>query len=277
MNLDVKKADFAKRPRALPEFHAATQCFDQDDVAQRLAAAELQMGHVRRVMNNEDSPKVRMGLHFVFGRALQEEIDQRRLESLDTPSCCGADYYRHVIEFMGFECVGNYPSSSRSSEVPETTYIHARPDGLLLVWDTYQGNVSHAELNFHWLGHQKNAHPGGGTSGGFYKMSDGQFAYCGSIHAVEGIRSNIERMLERGQFLSPHIPRDSDMAECRLVAEGDWSAARNILGENSSHFAMKEIVDAIEQDRFDKLPHWVQDMIGRPLIWNPRMPSCDIT
>ncbi len=276
MNLTSKKAAFAKRPTASPEFHAATQCFDQDAVAQSLAAAQLQMSHVRRVMNNEESHELRLGLHLTFYHALQDEINQARVESLDTPSRCSADYYRQVIEFMGFECVGAYPSSSRSSDAPETAYIHARPDGLLLVWDTYQGNVSQAELNFHWLGHKKNAHPGSGTSGGFYKMNDGKYAYCGSIHAIEGIRSNIERMSGQGQFLSPHIQPTSEMSRCRLVTEGDWSTARRILGDKASLFAKKEIVDAIEQDRFNHLPHWVQEMIGRPFIWNPLTPSCDI-
>ncbi len=267
MNLEDKKSEFEKRPKISPEFQAVTQLFDQKAVQKDIAGLQMQARQVQDIAVKEiktGSANLGLALHLRFGNPLRQEISEKRAEAFDTHDDCTAEYYRRVIEDMGFEQVGEY-THVKDDGREERTFIHVRPDGLFLTWDTTRDMqiVNSADLHFQWVGFDDDERPSG-VSGGWEKSPYDTWIYVGSSDVREGVREKINKLLSNGDFCSPFPVNDKHTQSSALLSSQDWEDLRKKIGlqklATSQSFEMTNMVE----ERYNNLPLWAQQMI-RPM------------
>ena len=270
MNLEEKKSEFANRPKISPEFQAVTALFDQGAVQKDIAALQMQTSQVQNIAETEmktGDAIFGLGIHLLFGNPLRQEIAEKRAEAFDAHYDCTAEYYRSVIEDMGFERVGEYPLLKDDGRI-EKSFIHVRPDGLFLTWDTFSmcqnaPIVNSANIHFQWIGFDDDERPFG-ASGGFQESPYDTWIYVGSCDVREGVREKINKLLSNGSFCSPFPVNDKYIQSSALLSSQDWSDLRKKIGlqklVTSQSFEMTNMVE----ERYNNLPLWAQQMI-RPM------------
>ena len=127
------------------------------------------------------------------------------LERKDTTMSCSLDYYLEVIEENGFERVLEIPFNSRWGNV-ETYYIYWHPDGLLLSFDTFNGNhVNGGKVFYNWetTKREHNHRITSSYSPIEYRNEDGDFYWCiaGDHDCREALIHNMNQLRANGNFL----------------------------------------------------------------------------
>ncbi len=267
MNLEEKKSEFVKRPKISPEFQAVTALFDQSAVQKDIAGLQVQTSQVQNIAVTEiktGSANLGLGIHLLFGNPLRQEMAEKRAEAFDTHYDCTAEYYRRVIEDMGFEQVGEYPLLKDNGR-EEKSFIHVRPDGLFLTWDTFsmcqnEPIVNSANIHFQWIGFDDDERPSG-TSGGWEKSPYDTWIYVGSCDVREGIREKINKLLSNGSFCSPFPVNDKYMQSSSLLSGQDWSDLRKKIGNHAKSISQSFEMTNMVEERYNNLPLWAQQMI----------------
>ncbi len=267
MNLEDKKSEFAARPKISPEFRAVTALFDQSAVQKDIAGLQVQTSQVQNIAETEiktGDSNLGLGIHLLFGNPLRQEMAEKRAEAFDTHYNCTAEYYRRVIEDMGFEQVGEYPILKDNGR-EEKSFIHVRPDGLFLTWDTTRDMqiVGSAEINFQWVGYDDDERPFG-AGGEWEKSPYDTWIYVGSCDVREGIREKINKLLSNGSFCSPFPVNDKYMQSSSLLSGQDWSDLRKKIGNHAKSISQSFEMTNMVEERYKALPLWAQQII-RPM------------
>lgn len=242
---------------------------DVADIRRQIRHAEMQHDAVQRTVGNgmklggEDA-KAAIGYHLYYGAPLQDQLDELRAESFDSPKRCSADFYQAVIESLGFERVATY------DVMAEKANIFARPDGAFLVWNTETEETGHvmrgaALLAFQWVGYEDADKPEG-VSGEFHRAANQSWIYEGTHDAREGIAQTIEKLLEGGNFCSPY-PSHTDTALLdALISPLDWKHLRETM-QAQPGFTDRKLINEmhyVADQRYKDLPLWAQQML-RPM------------
>lgn len=154
--------------------------------------------------------------------------------------------YRAVVEGYGFELALELPFSHTDpwgKERAETLFIYAHPDGLLLKFDTYEGErVNSGNVYYCWEGEL----PAGEliTSSGHWLKPDYR-VWAGDHDCREAVLFNLDRLRSHGSFVSPWPARPSL-----------WLLNYSDTKQAGCDYA------AINDERIAMLPDWVQNFIG---------------
>ena len=201
-----------------------------------------------------------------FGLIMENNrIKNAALEKMgDTTMSSTLVRYLEIIEANGFvqaladPFVG--PAIGHHDEDKEETYfVYARPDGLLLAFDTYGGkHVNGGKVWYNWMPESWDPFPYSLTSSGcretaIFEGSEVKF-YSGDHDCREALIHNMTRLEENGRFLSPW-PKSPRLW---LASYADWKVDSGRRYPDSTKY-----VEQITSDRISRLPAWVQEMIGR--------------
>lgn len=163
-----------------------------------IAFAEKLMGVSYK--ENEDAAKLGMFMS-ISGNKIKKNI----LEDLDdTAFGTSLDEYLRIAQEEGFEIVLKEPFLGRGfngKSVKETLFIlFHKADGILLRFDTYQGNgVNGGDFYYNWI--PKGEHNWKVLSSGGYSKIDGELIWIGHHDCREALRCHISKLRDYGTFV----------------------------------------------------------------------------
>lgn len=180
----------------------------------------------------------------------------------DTHYGIAARQFNAVAKSLGFEQVGRF-RMHRKDNRREHTYVMARPDGLMLVWNTYgrgrDKSMNDAKLHYQWNG--------GGypeqASGGYIQTPKGKTLFFGSNTVREGLRETVNRLAQSGHLQSIWQKTTGFEASHLYTLEQDYGhqADRNPAAEKD--FSLKcKLVEDVNAKRAAAMPLWVRQMTG---------------
>jgi hypothetical protein len=220
-------------------------------------------------------------------QARKGELDDCYIEYLDTPQECSEVYYASVLESLGFEMVGRYVVPNPS--IRGTSYIFARPDGLVLSASAKDGKMEEARMLFQVVpkAGQQRMPVFHHTTGNFLKdPNNGSMLFCGFLDAKEGIRASLEIIQDRCQFVSPLVSPLPKEQRLFLTTDLDFRVGRHVAKQNghtegtAGFNAIMEHLGRTHNTRLAQMPHWVRQMVGAAPIWEdfpaqryPSLPS----
>ena len=185
-----------------------------------------------------DNPTILLGLALMQDNAAAKA--QAMLETDDTMFSNELPRYRRIIEKFGFEEVLADPWRSKW-EQNETFYVFAHRDGLLLSFDTFDGNhVNGGKVYYNWRPAVDN--PFSCTSSGH--MTTGG-VWIGDHDCREALIHNLNKLRNCGDFVCPWVERPFL-----------W-----LLNFDEPKVAGYDH-ETITQSRIDRLPQWVRDFIN---------------
>lgn len=171
----------------------------------------------------------------------------------DTTMSCSLEEYLAVVDALGFELVLDLPFTApgwnkEDSPVNEHFFVFAHRDGILLNFDTYQGNrVNGGHFCYCWKPTVEKIDYRIISCGMFYENeSDGMY-WGGDHDCREALKHKIETLRSHGEFMKKW-PADSNIFLWLLHY-------RDTKVEGYDY-------RAITKERITMLPVWVQDMIG---------------
>lgn len=176
------------------------------------------------------------------------DVGRRKRELLaeigDTFMGMQADDYRATIEAWGFELVLETPFKGHHKD--ERYFIYAHRDGLLLSFDTYQGErVNGGKVFYTWRSspEMKNRHEL--TSSGRYLDRGIYTLWQGDHDCREALVHNLDALRSAGEFVTPWPQRPFLWLLHYMDTEPDDYDR-----------------EAINAARIALLPEWVREMIG---------------
>jgi len=176
----------------------------------------------------------------------------------DTHRNCTSAQFNKVAKSLGFEQVGRFPMH-RKNGPREHTFVMARPDGLMLTWNTYRKSANAARLTFQ---SKASGYPEG-ASGGFKDAPRGARFFFGSNSVLEGLRETVDRLSQTGQLLKVwHKTNDFDTRHLYTL-ESDYSHQAERTPAAEKDFGLKcKLVEEVNNKRAATMPLWVQQMTG---------------
>jgi hypothetical protein len=157
----------------------------------------------------EDDQAMRLGvaLAFTHGAAKREALQATR----DTHHGTALQEYLEIVHEEGFrECLAlPFKGTGWGDSCDETFYVFWHPDGVLLKFDTFNGDrVNGGDFLYNrvpnkpgWPSHQII------SSGGFYELPDKTMVWIGGHDCREALRLNLRGLRENGRLLSPWVKR----------------------------------------------------------------------
>lgn len=192
----------------------------------------------------------------------------------DTHYNSTARHFKAVAQDLGFEQVGRFRTHRKDGR-RDHTFVMARPDGLVLTWNTYgyakgvRKDLNDAKLTYQYTG------PGfpEGASGGYRESIKGACYFSGSNSVCEGLRETVNRLAQSGKLIGVWHKAKSDFDAARAYTlEQDYSHQR----EQDPAIAERGImelghrVDAVNRKRRDAMPLWVRQMTGEAPLKAPK-------
>jgi hypothetical protein len=192
-------------------------------------------------------------LGFLLMQENRKERDALLMERGDTLFNNKLDRYITIIESVDFENVFELPfvvNDYDNKPRDETYFVYARRDGLVLSFDTFHGDeVNGGNLYYQWEPRGKFEHGSHLSSGGLCR-DESRHVWIGSHDAREGLLRIIDMLSAKGNFLNPWLTEKQSQS-LWLLHHGDTTGD---FGSYDSH--------AIAAERIQRMPQWVQDMIG---------------
>lgn len=185
--------------------------------------------------------------------------DQAYKELKDTHFRMSIDENDAVLESLGFEKVLTDDIGE------EEVRIWARPDGLVIVTDTYNGNRNGGKLYLLLEPDEdfKNDHYLGAVD------IEGKKYYYGYKDIREGLRMYMQDLQEHGTFVpkwTKDITTRGGRINClSMICEQDYSHLRRTKGFEDNHKDNQKLyaeINAVHQSRLERVPHWVRQMLG---------------
>lgn len=215
--------------------------FDPLDTAEKItgvstADAELQ---------GFENPAMAVGFVLMQENAAAKEEWLTELD--DTSFHNKLERYQRIIEKFGFEQVlaDNFTSKWDNHE---NYFIYAHRKGLLLSFDTFnQTSVNGGKVYYQWRPSVPLDETHGCRSSGCFENYDTDPVWIGDHDCREALIHNLNKLNNRGEFVSPWIKRPF----LWLLHHGDTEA---------ENYDYKEI----NETRIERLPQWVKDFIGPP-------------
>lgn len=222
--------------------------FDPLDTAEKLVGADTSA-----------SLALGMLLNLEHGATKEKVLTERG----DTTFHNKLDRYISIIESAGFEKALELNFTSNYSE-DEKYVIYAHRDGLILSFDTYQGDsVNGGHLYYAHRPHNKDKWPTAYSSGGFvsdvawpaHGVPDNVW-WFGYHDAREALLYNIEKLREQGEFLAKW-PKAVSKHGDRQVQYFIWLLHYGDHGQGK-----KYDYRAISRERLAMCPQWVQEIVN---------------
>lgn len=214
-----------------------------------------------------DFDSIALLLHMASTQRVNAALEARD----DTKLSNDLTRYIRIIEELGFEKVLDTPFMGKGwgdePEVEEHQMVYAHRDGMLLVFDTYNGEgVNSAKVYYAHKLNEGTSRSGVYSSGGFETISGEWPEYGSKIiptdmywfgdhDAREALRHNIQGLRNAGQFLNPWpAPKRGSrwLWMCHYMDLNDLS--------HGDPEYQQRIADA--RKRLDLLPDWVKTMIN---------------
>jgi hypothetical protein len=170
--------------------------------------------------------------------------------------------YLNIVKSIGFEVIyeENFQPPRYEEDEPsrnETYFVMARRDGLLLSFDTYNGDsINGGSLYYNWKLNEGEEYPYRYTrSGGWefpegvdrYKAPMSEATWVGNHDCREALVFNISRLEEHGNFVTPWVKQPFMW----LSHYGD------ICRQDFQSDALTKLME----DRIAQFPDWVKEMI----------------
>lgn len=203
--------------------------FDPLGTAERITGSSI---------HDDGSPAIGLGL------ALSIQHNARKEAALyaagDTTFSDGLDRYLGIIEANGFERVLALPFMGHDTQ--ETLYVYASRDGLLLRFDTHQGDrVNGGSVYYNWKPSDIATMHRHTSSGGFVTDE----VWAGDHDAREALIFKMNTLRANGELVSPWVKRPSL-----------WLL--HYMDSKAEGYDYK----AINEARISTLPQWVRDFIA---------------
>jgi hypothetical protein len=263
-------------PRRLLAQNGLTQSFPPEKTLHEIQRLREITGtlHERAMMPHLVSNRGQRERILTQFRQAKGELDDRYLEFLDTPSETSEIHYAKTLETMGFEMVGRYPFPNPS--IQGTSYIFARPDGLILGWSAKKGMRDDARLLFQAAAKtgQQGIPAFRGATGHFLQDQDYGLIFQGFLDATEGIRASLATMQERCRFAVPlflPLPKEQRLF---LTTDLDYQVGRLIAKQNGmtegtdAYDAVATHLQNVHNTRLAQMPLWVRQMVGASPVFD---------
>lgn len=172
-----------------------------------------------------------------------------------------------VAKSMGFQEVARYPFKSKPSYAkrPQAghTYVYARPDGLVLTWDTYRHSVNGAKLTFQWQSTTASRSFPDHGSGGLRDISPRQRVFVGDMDVREGLREKVTSLTEAGKLKAVWAACNDFAVQHCYTGERDYSLQKQRVPAADKDFSLLgRLVDEVQAARTESMPRWVKQMTG---------------
>jgi hypothetical protein len=181
----------------------------------------------------------------------------------DTHYGMAARKFNEVAKSLGFEQVGRFRMHRKEGR-REHTYVMARPDGLVLTWNTYgrgrDKSMNDAKLTYQWKG---GSYPEQ-ASGGYLRDPKAPAIFFGSNCVREGLRETVNRLAQSGHVLPVWKKSDSFEAGHLFTLEQDYSHQKDRDPAADKDFGkLGKLVDAVNAKRAATMPLWVRQMTAQ--------------
>lgn len=195
-----------------------------------------------------------------------DQLNKHYLTRKDTPFSCTVAYYDTVARDLGFEKVGAFgldrSKSRHKINDKENVYVYARPDGMILTWDTYGDRRNSAHLYFQWKANDPKQYFPIEANGACHTTPDGDKIFVGYKHASEGLRGIVNDLTSKGVFVTPWRFLEDFSARHFLTVEQDYSVQAENKGIDSYSSQTAQCVEQVNKARSKELPFWVRQMTG---------------
>lgn len=157
---------------------------------------------VEKNFDGEGVDRLALGLAMGKGAAVQDLM--KELE--DSYNSMSVEDYLRVVQMEGFEPIFTHHFANSKGDGMETMYImYKKSDGILLVFDTYYGNVNGGNFYYNWIPKDDSCLKY--TSSYSSIDIDGFLLIAGYHDCREAIRFKIRMLKEHGEFLQNWVKR----------------------------------------------------------------------
>lgn len=155
--------------------------------------------------NFEDGEKI--GLALSLSVSKNAAVQDIMRENEDSYHSMKVEDYLKVVQMEGFEPIFTHHFANSNGDGMETMYImYKKPEGILLVFDTYYGNVNSGNFYYNWVPKNNDSFKYT-ASYSSVDLGDGCLLIAGYHDCREAIRFKIRMLKEHGEFLQNWVKR----------------------------------------------------------------------